>query len=267
MKEDVYVLSEFSPTSGTRKIGLWLTQQLSAHSGLNWEHRPFTLPVQRKEPLLFAEHMRLIFAVPVYAGRVPSLMRPYLDQMRGEGAKVFLLAVYGNRDFDDALREMEYLSTAAGMKVVGGAALIARHVLVPGIAQGRPDEEDYSALLAQIPRIHRAFEEGISASMPGKEELSYYQPKGVQGEAVNMISLKPTTAPGCIHCLQCVKSCPLGSIDPKDPSHTPGKCMKCCACVLACPLRLKSFDDPGFLSHRDALAKMLTTRKEPAFFY
>lgn len=261
-----WVLADFSPAGSTRKTGIYLTQQLSALSGLLWEHRPFTLPKQRSEPLAFSKDDWVILAMPVYAGRIPSLLLPYMSTMSGQGARVFLLSVYGNRHYDDALREMEALSIHAGMTVVGGAAVIARHVFSETIAKNRPDAQDLSVLDAQIPQIIRAFEEGVPVSMPGNEDLTYYQPKGEYGEDVNIIQVKPSTKPGCIHCLQCVRSCPLGSIDEEDPSKTPGKCMKCYSCVLACPLKLKHFDDPGFLSHFRALEAKIQARREPEFF-
>lgn len=261
-----FVLADFSPAGSTRKIGIYLAQKLSQTSGLAWEHRPFTLPKQRQEPLCFDEESLVIFAMPVYAGRIPSLLLPYVSQMKGDGAKVFLLSVYGNRHYDDALREMESLCVHAGMTVVGGAALIARHVFSDTIAKGRPDDKDYAALDDHIEVILDAFKRGKHVSMPGKEDLTYYQPKGVSGESVSIISVKPATKSGCIHCLQCVRSCPIGAIDEEDPSQVPGKCMKCCACVLACPLKLKHFDDEDFLSHLRALEEKLKERREPEFF-
>ncbi len=260
------VLADFSPAGSTRKIGIHLAGKLSAASGILWAHRPFTLPGQRTQALTFDENAWVILAMPVYAGRIPSLLLPYMAQMKGEGAKAFLLNTYGNRDYDDALREMEALSIHAGMTVVGGAAIVTRHVFSDVIAKGRPDEKDLQAIDRQIPRIYEAFLRGNPVTMPGNEELSYYKPTGEDGESVNMIQVKPSTKPGCIRCLQCVRSCPLGSIDEDDPTYVPGKCMKCCSCVLACPLKLKHFDDPGFLSHKKALEEKLVERREPEFF-
>ena len=70
-----------------------------------------------------------------------------------------------------------------------------------------------------------------------------------------------------VYCGLCAKICPMGAIDPNDPSHIPGTCIKCCACTTYCPSGAKKFDDPDFLSHTAMLEKFWTEfRQENAVF-
>lgn len=265
-KEKQLILAEFSPSGSTNEIGTYLIKKLGEKTGMPWQHRSFTKPSERKERLFFDKDSWVVFAMPVYAGRLPSLLKPYLSHMQGRGAKVFLVSVYGNRHYDDALREMEEFSIAAGMTVVGGAAIVARHVFSEIIARGRPDKKDFEIIDRYIPSIIEAFTAGNSFVIPGEGELKYYQPTGIQDEKTNIVKVKPSTKAGCIACQKCVESCPLGSIDSLDPRVVSGKCMKCCACLLACPLGLKHFDDRDFQSHLLSLEENFIKRREPEFF-
>ena len=72
----------------------------------------------------------------------------------------------------------------------------------------------------------------------------------------------------CEHCGLCAEICPMGAIDPNDPSNIPGTCIKCCACTTYCPSGAKKFDDPDFLSHTAMLEQFRTeARKENSIFF
>ena len=43
-----------------------------------------------------------VIAVPSYGGRVPAIAVERLAKIKGNGAKAVLMAVYGNREFDDS---------------------------------------------------------------------------------------------------------------------------------------------------------------------
>lgn len=49
--------------------------------------------------------------MPVYAGRVPALAVEILKGIKTSGVKCVIVAVYGNRAYEDALVEMQDVAT------------------------------------------------------------------------------------------------------------------------------------------------------------
>ena len=57
--------------------------------------------------LEFSGEDLVVLGVPVYAGRVPNLLLPYVrDSIRGSGTPAVPVVLYGNRNFDDGLMEL-----------------------------------------------------------------------------------------------------------------------------------------------------------------
>ena len=95
----------FSPTHSSREIARTLADGLAVSLGGHQKIRDLTFPPEREESLDCAPGDVLVFAFPVYAGRVPQLLETPLARVRGNGAAAVVAAVYGNRDYDDALLE------------------------------------------------------------------------------------------------------------------------------------------------------------------
>lgn len=53
--------------------------------------------------------------MPVYAGRVPALAVERLKDIKTSGVKCVIVAVYGNRAYEDALVEMQDVATERRM--------------------------------------------------------------------------------------------------------------------------------------------------------
>ena len=53
--------------------------------------------------------------MPVYAGRVPALAVERLKDIKTNGVKCVIVAVYGNRAYEDALVEMQDVATERRM--------------------------------------------------------------------------------------------------------------------------------------------------------
>jgi hypothetical protein len=45
--------------------------------------------------------------VPVYKGRAPVFLTDYFSRVKGNNTAVVFIVVYGNRDYDDALLELD----------------------------------------------------------------------------------------------------------------------------------------------------------------
>lgn len=260
----------FSPTGTTKKI-TWTVAEAIHRSlrGSSVSRRDFTLPQARQAPLEFLAGDIVVLGMPVYAGRVPNLLLPYLNSLAGSGAIGLPIAVYGNRHFDYALIELSELMKQAGLRVIGGGAFIGEHSFSKVLAKDRPDDND----LAIARRFGEAIAEKIRRNdlshvkLPGDEnDQAYYQPKAQAGDPIDIRPVKPVTDKvRCIDCRLCAKRCPLGSIDFEDVSKTPGICMKCGSCIKGCPTQAKFFNDPGYLYHKTNLEETYTARKEPVY--
>ena len=49
----------------------------------------------------------LLVGVPVFSGRIPTPCIPMLQSLKGAQTPAIAVAVYGNRDYDDALLELK----------------------------------------------------------------------------------------------------------------------------------------------------------------
>ena len=88
----------------------------------------FNSPDFRRRNLSFKRGDLVFFGVPVYAGRVPNLLLPYLrESISGGGAAAVPIVSYGNRNFDDALKELAQLLERAGFFTAAGGAFVGEH--------------------------------------------------------------------------------------------------------------------------------------------
>ena len=88
----------FSPTGGTKKVATILTE--------GWEDTVWLdLGTDERNGTVFQKEDVCFVSIPVFEGRVPTPTVARLKTMTGNGARAILVAVYGARAVDDALRE------------------------------------------------------------------------------------------------------------------------------------------------------------------
>lgn len=263
----------FTGTGTTQKVVRLLCQTLAEALGLPTEEHDFSLPAAREVSLAFCPQDLVVCGVPVYAGRVPNLLLPYLrDRLAGNGALALPVVLFGNRNCDDGLMELRELLQANGFCTVAAGAFIGEHSFSRVLAAGRPDKQDLALVrslgeqaAAKIAALPAAPAEPVAVC--GELPLRpYYTPRDRKGEPVNILKVKPKTNETCVKCGLCAQICPMGSIDPADVTHVPGVCIKCCACVKRCPVGAKYYDDPGYLYHQHELEEGYARRAEPQLF-
>lgn len=238
----------FSPTGTTQTI----TETIAKTIDMDTEFHNITRPENRRHAPQFTPEDLVIFGVPVYAGRVPNVLKTYLSKISGGGARGVAIVVYGNRHYDDALIELTDILTTCGITVVAAGAFIGQHSFSEILAKGRPDQSDIAIAEAFAMDIKNTNPKMPATPSGNRPYRSYYQPKDENGEPVNFKEIRPVKADHCIQCGHCETLCPVEGI-----------CIKCCACVKECPVGARMFIDPQFVAHKIELEVQFSERKEP----
>ena len=259
MTETVHLIY-FSPTKTTRKISEAIAQGLGAQQ---LDACDLTLPGPGIESVL--TDGVAILGVPVYAGRVPEL---FLERARGLTARnipAVLVAVYGNREYEDTLVELRDVAVEKGFQVVAAGAFVGEHSYsTPGrpIAAGRPDAGDLE-LAAEFGRQVAAKLARHDLATPAiRGDVPYRERKRFGGIA-------PVTDPAkCTLCGACAAVCPTGVVSVVGKVVTQAEnCIMCCACTRACRFGARSFEHPVIDERRGLLAKNCSTPEIPELFF
>jgi len=264
----------FSPTGTTEKIVTGIAQMAAKLLGAEYKEFSFNLPAARKELLSLEADNYVVFGIPVYAGRVPNLLLPYIqEKVVGNGALATPIVLFGNRDYDDALIELRDVLQENGFYTISAGAFAGEHSFSTILGAGRPDDEDMRLaiwLAEQTSGKIQGMKErpGRMIAVKGNVPLRrYYMPRDHFGRPINILKAKPRTDRlKCIGCGLCASICTMGAIDPDNVCEIPGKCIKCCACVKKCPVQAKYFDDEGFLYHQHELEEVYERRAAVALF-
>ena len=179
----------FSSTKTTQRTVRAIGRALAKAFDIPVQEYDFTLPNARSRKLHFASDQLVVVGSPVYGGVMPLLVREYLAQyVTGEKTACILAAVYGNRNFDDCLVEMQDLMEENGFVVTAAAACIGEHSYSTAIASGRPNAQD----LALAEEFGRQVAQKLSAS-PAVPTLAQTLPgcafpdSAMRGQTVGLI--------------------------------------------------------------------------------
>ena len=97
----------FSGTGTTEKVATTLARDLAERLEAAYDTDCFNLPQAREKDLSFGPEDLVVLGTPVYAGRVPNLLMPYVrDHIKGNGTLGVSVVLYGNRNYDDGLIEL-----------------------------------------------------------------------------------------------------------------------------------------------------------------
>lgn len=175
----------------------------------------------------------VVVGVPVYAGRVPEMAAERLRRFRGNNTPAVVVAVYGNRHYDDAVLELHDMMTECGFRTVAAGAFIAQHSIFPKVGAARPDAEDMVDIKLFAEKTLKLFRGDFGdITIPGNRP--YKVPGGVP--------IWPTASKKCTACGACARLCPTGAIDPTAPKGVnKGKCIKCGRCIVVCPAKARRF--------------------------
>ena len=240
----------FSPTGGTRRVS-----EILCH-GMGVESVVTDLCVKSDDiqmPNIHEDDLAVI-AMPVYAGRVPALAVERLRMVKPNGAKCVVVAVFGNRAYDDALLEMKDVASEMGFRVIAAVAAVAEHSIIRKYGKGRPDDDDEQKLWqfgADI--MNKAQRDDctmpqVPGNRPYKKGGKVPHPKGRRG---------------CNRCGVCAKQCPADAIPLSDPKRVDtSKCISCMKCVSVCPTGARGIGVIMNFLAIQGLKKVCATRKE-----
>lgn len=218
----------FSPAGHTRRC---MESMAGAFS------RPFhwidcTGPGEPGLDRLFQPDELVLFGAPVYGGRIPTPAAERFCRFHADGAAAIVVVTFGNRAYEDALLELKTLVEQNGFRVVGAAALVAQHSIVPSIASQRPDacDEMETGLFARrVEEKLRSLESAAAAPVLDVDGHTPYR-------EFHGVPLKPRAGHRCVRCGACAAQCPVGAIPRDDPSQTDTTtCITCMRCVTVCP--------------------------------
>lgn len=236
-----------------------------------------------------------IIAAPVYGGRIAPTAVERLRKIKAKNSYCAVIALYGNRDYEDALLELMNEARNCGFLTLAAGAFIGEHSYSTDkypIAQDRPDNDDiekccnfgeeladhYSGLLEKCGRreaIADAFWQNLELPLvKGNYPYKEYRPSPATPQ---------TNTSVCVLCGRCIDMCPVSCIEMKsaaeltdadklaDGSNIDGEiivsdpeiCTKCCACVKGCPFGARIYNTP----YSEKLNRNCSVRKEPEWYF
>lgn len=250
----------FSGTDTTKKVVTSIATKIATEHNVPLETYCFNSPAVRKEEKHFSSDDLVVFGTPVYAGRVPNLLLPFIqNNIKGDHTLAVPVCLFGNRNVDDGLMELRNTLQSNGFACIGAGAFVGEHAFSKILGKGRPNQED----MAQATKLGAEVATKVqSLATPPTKPISvvgcdpirpYYTPRDRAKNPINILKVTPKTHDTCTKCGLCATLCPMGSISHEDPTVMIGKCIKCCACEKKCPVGAKYYDDEGYLYHKHEL--------------
>ena len=244
----------FSATKNTEKVVKKVVETMALQLQANTYYVNYTKLENRKKEYQFYEDDVVIFGSSVYAGRLPNKMIEFVtNNLHGKHTVFVPIVTYGNRSYDEALKEAWVTLEKNNFIGIAACALPCQHAFTNALANQRPNQQDMQALEAFSIKLSKNLQtcNCLSERMDSNLEIGpYYTPLKEDGTKANFLKAKPKTdTDKCTHCKACAIVCPMQSISYDHEEDIVGICIKCQACIKACEQHAKYFDDEDFLSH------------------
>lgn len=249
----------FSPTGNVGRTLKKIAEGIDCET-LEYDLTPFHA---RWKKYPFTSEDFVLIGMPVYRGRIPPIAVEFFRGIIADNTPAVFVVSYGNREYEDALLELQTICGEKGFRGVAAAAFIGEHSCSADIGSGRPDGLDEEKALLFGRRIKEKYNgiTGVSflPELQVKGKFPYVQPRE--------LLFAPATNNCCNNCGLCSLSCPVSAINPADPGEIDlYRCLGCFRCIRNCPQKAK-YSDNGKLN--DLIARLnetCTARREPEIF-
>lgn len=239
----------FSPIGGTKKVA----NIVAKGTKLDAEEIDLIKEPDKFMKVNFEKEDLCLAAVPSYGGRIPSVVTDMFHNVKADGTKAILVAVFGNRAIDDTLLELQDVLEASGFVCIAGMEAVAEHSLMHRFGTGRPDQQDEKELLEFAARIMQSDETQRTPKFPGNRPYRKY----------GGVPIKPVANGKCTSCGLCTKECPAGAIPLNNPKLTDkDKCISCMHCVAVCPKKARDYSKFVSFIAGQKMKKVCSGRKE-----
>ena len=242
----------FSPTGGTKACGECFCEAIATNVK--------AVNLGLEEAAFNGDCDLAVFAMPVFAGRIPAVAAEKLSALNGNGMKAVTLVVYGVRAYEDALLELNNVVKESNFTVVASAALVAQHSIVPAVGQGRPNENDKSSIAAFAERVMAKIKSGDVSPVTVPGNFPYR-------EAGNM-PFTPICLPACGKCGACVAVCPTKAMvmDEDGIKTDVDTCILCMACTATCPKKARVLPASVQENMNEKMAALVSVHRENEYF-
>lgn len=268
----------FSPTGGTKKVMDILTEAFWENARKSGKENvqelktvDFTVRSIYWDIQSIKEEDICFVGVPSFGGRVPAPAIDRIEDMKGRGALVVPVVVYGNRAFDDTLLELKERLYGRRFYPVAAVAAVAEHSLMHQYGAGRPDAADTEELKRFGAKIWERIEE-VEALRAGGKHISYISeefqvPGNEPYREYGGVPFHPEAGRKCTGCGMCVSQCPAGAIPVENPKKTNEEmCISCMRCIKVCPSGARSINSLMVMAAAMKMKKALESRKENVLF-